>query len=80
MGRSATKVGSLSASGRIRVEAQQHLRFPFRLEVPEQLPAPTVRTPQYSLRWMLRGVLDRRLRADPSVNLEMHAVTTHHLS
>ncbi len=68
---------ALLASGGICIEGQQRLRFPFRLIVPPRLQAPSVRTPDYSVRWMLRGVLDWRLHADPSVSLEMHAVTTH---
>ena len=68
---------ALLASGGICIEGQQRLRFPFRLMVPPRLQAPSVRTPDYSVRWMLRGVLDWRLHADPSVSLEMHAVTTH---
>ncbi|MGZ4617306.1 MAG: arrestin C-terminal domain-containing protein [Frankiaceae bacterium] len=66
----------LLASGRICFEAKQQLRFPFHLPVPPRLQGPSVRTPDYSLRWMLRGVLDRRLHADPCITVEMHAVTT----
>ena len=46
------------------------------MPVPPRLQAPTMRTPNFSLTWMLRGVVDRQLRRDPCVAVELHAVTT----
>jgi hypothetical protein len=43
---------------------------------PERLQAPTMRTAAFSLTWILRGVVDRQLRTDPCVAVELHAVTT----
>jgi hypothetical protein len=33
--------------------------------------------PNFTLSWMLRGVVDRQLHRDPSVAVELHAATTH---
>jgi hypothetical protein len=41
-----------------------------------RLPAPTIRMPNFTLSWMLRGVVDRQLHRDPSVAVELQAVTT----
>lgn len=54
----------------------QLLRYEFSVPAPERLQAPTMRTPAFSLTWMLRGVVDRQLRTDPCVAVELHAVTT----
>jgi hypothetical protein len=54
----------------------QLLRYEFTLPVAPRLQAPTIRAPAYTLTWMLRGVVDRQLRRDPCVAVELHAVTT----
>ncbi|SHN78349.1 hypothetical protein SAMN05660350_02601 [Geodermatophilus obscurus] len=43
--------------------------------MPDRLPAPTSRTPDFAVRWVLRAVLDRALRRDPHVTLELLATT-----
>jgi hypothetical protein len=71
-----TVVASLPLAEQVRLEASRPLRFEFTVPVPPQLPAPTMRMPNFTLRWLLRGVVDRQLHRDPSVAIELHAVTT----
>jgi hypothetical protein len=71
-----TVVASLPLAEQVGLEASRPLRFQFTLPVPPQLPAPTMRMPNFTLRWMLRGVVDRQLRRDPCVAVELQAVTT----
>lgn len=72
-----TVVATLPLAEHIRLDASQPVRFGFTVPVPARLPAPTMRMPNFTLRWMLRGVVDRQLHRDPSVAVELHAATTH---
>jgi len=54
----------------------QVLRSPFSLQVPQQLQAPSMSTPAFTLRWLLRAVLDRSMRTDPSTTVELWGTTT----
>ena len=69
-------VASLPLAEHVRLEASRPLRFEFTVPVSPRLPAPTMRMPNFTLSWMLRGVVDRQLRRDPSVAVELQAVTT----
>ena len=71
-----TVVASLPLAEHVRLEASRPLRFGFTVPVPPRLPAPTMRMPKFTLSWMLRGVVDRQLRRDPCVAIELYAVTT----
>ena len=71
-----TVVATLPLADHVGLEASRPLRFEFTMPVPSQLPAPTMRTPDFTLRWMLRGVVDRQLHRDPCVAVELHAATT----
>jgi hypothetical protein len=71
-----TVVATLSLAGHIRLDASQPVRFEFTVPVPSQLPAPTMRMANFTLSWMLRGVVDRQLHRDPCVAVELHAATT----
>jgi hypothetical protein len=71
-----TVVASLPLAEHVALEASRPLRFEFTLPVPTQLQAPTMRMPSFTLRWMLRGVVDRQLHRDPRVAVELQAVTT----
>jgi hypothetical protein len=71
-----TVVASLPLAEHVRLDPSQPLRFEFTVPVPPQLPAPTTRMPNFTLSWMLRGVVDRQLHRDPSVAVELQAVTT----
>jgi hypothetical protein len=51
------------------------LRLPFTLRVPLPLPAPSIDTPEFTLRWLLRAVLDRPLRRDPVATVELCGTT-----
>ena len=69
-------VVSVALADRVELDPARPLTFRFSVPVPDRLPAPSMRTEEFSLRWMLRGVVDRPLRADPCVAVEMHGVTT----
>lgn len=71
-----TVVASLPLARHVGFDAGQLLRYGFTLPVPARLPGPTMRTPEFSLTWMLRGVVDRQLHRDPCVAVELHGVTT----
>lgn len=71
-----TVVAALPLADHVGLEASRPLRFEFTVPVPSQLPAPTMRTPDFTLRWMLRGVVDWQLHRDPCVAVELHAATT----
>jgi hypothetical protein len=72
-----TAVVSLPLAEHIRLDASRPVWFGFTVPVPARLPAPTMRMANFTLSWMLRGVVDRQLHRDPSVAVELHAATTH---
>ncbi|WP_336033102.1 hypothetical protein [Geodermatophilus sp. FMUSA9-8] len=59
-----TVVATVSLSGPIRLTAGESLRWPFRLRAPDPLPAPTTATEEFTVRWLLRAVVDRAVRTD----------------
>jgi len=71
-----TVVDCVQLAGHHELEAGQPRSYTFTLPVPPQLPAPSMHTPEFSLRWLLRAVLDRPLHRDPYVEVELHAVTS----
>lgn len=70
-----TVVTSAQLAHRLELDPAQPLRFPFTLPVPSGLQAPSIQAAEYSLRWVLRGVLNLRLHQDPYVEAEMQGVT-----
>jgi hypothetical protein len=70
-----TVVASLPLAEQVRLDPTGPLRVAFTLPVPSRLQAPTTRMPNFSLSWMLRGVVDQRWHKDPCVAVELHAVT-----
>ena len=70
-------VASLPLADHVGLEASRPLRLEFTLSVPPQPQAPRLRMPNFTLSWMLRGVVDRRLHRDPCVTVEVQAVTIH---
>lgn len=60
---------------RIEVDPEAPVALPFRLQAPGRLPAPSLSTEQFSVSWILRGVVDRMLRPDPFVEVELHGAT-----
>lgn len=70
-----TVAASVQLAHRLELDPAQPLRFPFTLPVPPGLQAPSIQEPQYSLTWVLRGVLNVRLHQDPYVEAEMQGVT-----
>lgn len=70
-----TVVSALTlAEGLVLVPGEPR-RLPFTLLMPEDLPAPSLSTPNFTLSWLLRGWVDLPLRPDPFVELELHAST-----
>jgi hypothetical protein len=71
-----TVVASVPLAIHAGFDPGQLLRYEFSVPAPARLQAPTMHTPAFSLTWMLRGMVDRQLRRDPCVAVELHAVTT----
>ena len=71
----STAVASVTPEGHVDLAPDRVVRVPFTLHVPDRLPSPTVRTPQFEVRWVLQAVLDRALRRDPRVTLDLLATT-----
>ena len=72
---SSTVVASVTAAEHVELVPGQTLRLLFTLHVPDRLPAPTVRTRDFEVRWVLQAVLDRALRPDARVTLELLGTT-----
>ena len=70
-----TVVAAAQLAGRLRLDPTQPLWLPFTVPVPPRLPAPTLQIPEFTLSWVLRGVLDRALRRDPYVEVELQGGT-----
>lgn len=68
--RSETVVGRVRG-GELRLTPGQPTAFPFELAVPADA-FPSHRTTHASVRWYVRGVLNRRLRSDEEVMLELN--------
>jgi hypothetical protein len=73
---SETVVAAVVPAGGVEFRPAQLHRFPFSITVPAQLAGPSLQTPEFTLTWILRGVLDRAWRQDPTVEIELHGVTT----
>jgi hypothetical protein len=71
-----TVVATVALTDHVRLEPGHVLRFPFTLEVPERLPSPSVSTPEFTVRWLLRAVLDRPMRPDPTTTIELCGTTS----
>jgi hypothetical protein len=71
----ATVVTAVPVTEHLDLEPGRVLRWPFSLRVPLPLPAPSISTPEFTLRWLLRAVLDRPLRPDPSTTVELWGTT-----
>lgn len=50
-------------------------RFPFTMRPPQPLSAPSMGSPEFTVRWLLRVILDRPLRADPVTTVELCGIT-----
>jgi hypothetical protein len=71
----ATVVTAVPVAEHLDLEPGRVLRWPFTLRVPIPLPAPSISTPEFTLRWLLRAVLDRPLRPDPTTTVELWGTT-----
>ena len=71
----STVVATVALAGPLDVEPGRVLRLPFTIRPPLPLPAPSLSAPEFTLRWLLRAVLDRPLRPDPTTTLELWAAT-----
>jgi hypothetical protein len=72
----STVIASVMPAEHLELAPGHILRYPFTLHPPDRLPAPTLRTPDFEVRWVLQAVLDRALRRDPRTTLEIPAATT----
>ncbi|MGZ4568204.1 MAG: hypothetical protein ACXVFZ_15520 [Blastococcus sp.] len=70
-----TVVATDALTDHLDLEPGRELRLPFTLRVPLPLPAPSISTPEFSLRWLLRAVVDRPRRPDPTTTLELCGTT-----
>jgi hypothetical protein len=70
-----TVVAVVQLADDVDLEAGGQLRFPFTLRAPLPLPASSISTPEFTLRWLLRAVLDRPLRPDPVTTVELWGAT-----
>lgn len=66
-----TVVACSNVAGEMALDPAEPVRLPFTLAVPEPLPAPSLHTDNFTLTWLLRGVLDRPHRRDPHVEVEL---------
>ncbi|MGY1669199.1 hypothetical protein [Geodermatophilus sp. SYSU D00710] len=70
-----TVVATMAVAGPLEVEPGAVLRLPFTIRPPLPLPAPSISAPEFTLRWLLRAVLDRPGRPDATTTLELWAAT-----
>lgn len=73
--RRTTVVAAAPVAGDLDLQPGRVLRLPFDLRAPLPLPAPSMSTPEYTLRWLLRAVLDRPRHRDPTSTIELWAST-----
>jgi hypothetical protein len=71
----ATIVVAESLAGHVELVPGEIGRYPFTIREPERVPAPSMSTPEFTVRWVLRATLDRPLRADPVTTVELWATT-----
>lgn len=71
----ATQIGGVILAEHLELAPAADVRLPFTLPVRRILPAPSLDTPAFSLRWVLRADLDRGLRRAPFTELELHGRT-----
>jgi len=64
----------LPLAGRLELEAGSALAYPFQVEIPAEA-APSLVTPNYTIRWYLRGIVDRGLQAERVVEEEILVFT-----
>jgi hypothetical protein len=66
-----TVVSSAPVAGHLDLQPGRVLRLPFTLPVPAVLPAPSISAPEFTLRWLLRAVVDRPRHRDPCATVEL---------
>jgi hypothetical protein len=71
-----TVLASVGVGELAHLEPGADLRLPFTVPVPDPLPAPSLGTPEFGLRWLVRAVLDRPLHPDASATRELLAGST----
>lgn len=71
----STVVASVGMAGSPKLDTGRSLHAPFTLPVPQRLPAPSMTTPEFTVRWFLRAVLERPMRPDARGALVMTATT-----
>jgi hypothetical protein len=73
---SDTVVARQALAHRIEFDPGVAVALPFLLRAPLRLASPSLRSERFSLSWILRGVVDRALRPDPYVEVQLHGATT----
>ena len=69
-------VAQRQIGGSVQLEPGVPVRAPFTLLLPDDLPTASVQNSNFTLEWLLRAMLDRRLRSDPYVEVPLHGRTT----
>ena len=69
-------VAGQRVGGPATLDPSEPVGLPFALVLPEDLPAASLHTANFTLTWLLRAVVDRRLRPNPYVEVPLHARTT----
>ncbi|MGS0688055.1 hypothetical protein ACVBEQ_23340 [Nakamurella sp. GG22] len=69
-----TPIATATLATGLRMGAQRQ-DFPFSLAIPQVLPGPSLDTREFTVSWLLRGVLDRVHRPDPLVEVELQGIT-----
>lgn len=70
-----TVVASAALSGSAVLEPGHPVELPFGLPVPGRIVLASMDTPEFTVRWLLRAALPRRLRPAPTLDLELLAGT-----
>jgi hypothetical protein len=71
-----TVVASVIVGEDLNLDPGPPRRFPFTVPVPPQLAAPSLETSEFTVTWILRGVLDRVGHQDPWIEMELRGSTT----
>lgn len=70
-----TVIARQQVADHIELDPAIPIALPFHLSVPDELPAASLTTKEFTISYLLRAVLDRPLRPDPRVEMELPAIT-----
>jgi hypothetical protein len=72
----SAQIAAATVADALELVPGRDVRLPFTLPVRPALRAPSLGTPTFAVRWVLRGEVDRGLHRRPFVELELHGRTT----